>query len=117
MNNAKLSPLTDASTLAPLSSFGSTQWNWSQRSPYKNYKVYLQKSQFKKNSLPASMLTTDSKIFSTDWTGLHLSALVSYPIGSSPGACKIEMQTLPSGYTIIAKYFKLLQIVKTWVLW
>ena len=45
------------------------------------------------------MLTTDNKIFSIDWTGLHLSELDSYPIGSSPGACKIEMQTLPSEYT------------------
>lgn len=37
-------------------------------------------------AVPANMLTTDSRIFSTLWTGLHLSALLSYPIGSSPGA-------------------------------
>jgi len=42
------------------------------------------------------MLITESRIFSTLWTGLHLSALDSYPKGSSPGACKMEMQTLPS---------------------
>ena len=35
---------------------------------------------------PASKLTTERSIFSTDCTGDHLSALVSYPIGSSPGA-------------------------------
>jgi len=45
----------------------------------------------------ANMDTTDNKIFSTDWTGDHLSADVSYPIGSSPGACSIEMHTRPSG--------------------
>lgn len=48
------------------------------------------------NILPASILTTESKIFSTLCTGLHLSALDSYPIGSSPGACNIEIHTLPS---------------------
>lgn len=49
------------------------------------------------------MLTTDSNIFSTLCTGDHLSALDSYPIGSSPGACKIDIQTLPSAYTINRK--------------
>lgn len=46
---------------------------------------------------PASMLTTDKRIFSTLCTGLHRSALLSYPMGSSPGAWRIEMHTLPSG--------------------
>lgn len=55
--------------------------------------------------IPASMLTTDSNIFSTDCTGLHLSELDSQPIGSSPGACNIEMQTLPSGYTNTKYYY------------
>ena len=62
--------LTQASMFAPLSSFGS-----------------------------ASMLTTDSRIFSMLCTGLHLSAAVSYPRGSSPGVWRIEIQTRPSGYT------------------
>ena len=62
--------LTQASMFAPLSSFGS-----------------------------ASMLTTDRRIFSMLCTGLHLSAAVSYPRGSSPGVWRIEIQTRPSGYT------------------
>lgn len=37
------------------------------------------------SSVPANILTTDSSIFSIDCTGLHLSAAVSYPRGSSPG--------------------------------
>lgn len=53
--------------------------------------------------VPASMLTTDSKIFSTLCTGLHRSALLSYPVGSSPGACRMDIHTLPSGYTEIKK--------------
>ena len=32
-------------------------------------------------------------------TGDHLSAAVSYPCGSLPGLCRIEMHTRPSGYT------------------
>ena len=48
---------------------------------------------------PASKLTTERSIFSTDCTGDHLSALVSYPIGSSPGAWRMDIQTRPSGYT------------------
>ena len=38
--------------------------------------------------------------FSTLWTGLQRSDADSYMVGSSPGACKIEMQTVPSGYTL-----------------
>ena len=49
---------------------------------------------------PASMLTTLRSIFSTLCTGLHLSELDSYPIGSSPGAWRIDMHTLPSLYTV-----------------
>ena len=41
----------------------------------------------------------DIIIVSTVCTGDHLSLALSYPFGSSPGECKIEMQTLPSGYT------------------
>lgn len=59
--------LTEASMLAPLSSLGS-----------------------------ASMLTTESKIFSTDCTGLHRSELLSYMLGSSPGGWRMLMQTRPS---------------------
>lgn len=33
----------------------------------------------------ANMLTTDRRIFSTDWTGDHLSEDDSYMFGSSPG--------------------------------
>jgi hypothetical protein len=44
---------------------------------------------------PASMLMTLSKIFSTLWTGLHRSLALSYELGSSPGACRIEMHTSP----------------------
>ena len=101
----------------------------------------LQKFGFKLNSTAmcilylfmfgsAIMLITESKIFSTLWTGdlkgykviyfllrnifryeyykhildtfhenlsYHRSELVSYPNGSAPGGCKIEMQTRPSG--------------------
>lgn len=42
----------------------------------------------------ANMDITESKTFSTLWTGLHRSELFSYPRGSSPGACKMLMQTL-----------------------
>ena len=49
--------------------------------------------------IPASMLTTESRIFSMDWTGLHLSVADSYPRGSSPGVWRMEIQTRPSGYT------------------
>lgn len=35
----------------------------------------------------------------TVWTGDQRSAAFSYPCGSSPGLCRIEMQTLPSAYT------------------
>lgn len=38
---------------------------------------------------------TLSKIFSTLWTGLHRSLALSYELGSSPGACRIEMHTSP----------------------
>lgn len=41
--------------------------------------------------------------FSTLWTGLQRSDADSYMVGSSPGACNIEMQTLPSGYTVNRK--------------
>lgn len=45
------------------------------------------------------MLTTDNSIFSTLCTGLHRSELLSYPVGSSPAVCNIDIHTLPSGYT------------------
>lgn len=38
-------------------------------------------------------------IVSTVCTGDHLSLAFSYPFGSSPGVCKMEMHTRPSGYT------------------
>jgi hypothetical protein len=41
--------------------------------------------------------------YPTVCTGDQRSAAASYPIGSSPGLCKIEMQTLPSGYTAKGK--------------
>ena len=51
------------------------------------------------SNLPASMLTTLKRIFSTLCTGLHRSELLSYMFGSSPGACKMDIQTVPSWYT------------------
>ena len=53
----------------------------------------------KKICLPDSILITDKRIFSTLCTGDQRSVLDSYPIGSSPGACNIDMHTLPSEYT------------------
>ena len=47
-----------------------------------------------------SMLMILNIMVSTVWMGDHLSEASSYPLGSSPGECKIEMQTFPSGYTI-----------------
>ena len=35
--------------------------------------------------------------FSTLCTGLQRSDACSYIVGSSPGVCRIEMQTVPSG--------------------
>lgn len=49
---------------------------------------------------PANIETTLSRIFSTLCTGLHRSADNSYPMGSSPGACNIDMQTRPSAKTV-----------------
>ena len=46
-----------------------------------------------------SMLMMLSMIVSTVCTGLHRSLACSYPIGSSPGECKMEMHTRPSAYT------------------
>jgi len=46
-----------------------------------------------------SIEITEMRIVSTLWTGDHLSFALSYPYLSSPGSCKIEMQTVPSGYT------------------
>ena len=46
---------------------------------------------------------TETRIDSTEWMGSHLSLASSYPYWSSPGWCRIEMQTsplrAPSGYT------------------
>ena len=79
-----------------------------------------------RNKTPASTLageeqlgsfnkeTTDNKMLSTDCVGFHLSSAFSpliticyilstsiiYLIGSSPGACKIEIHSLPSVYTL-----------------
>ena len=46
-----------------------------------------------------SMEMIDSMIVSTVCTGDQRSFACSYPIGSSPGLCRMEMHTLPSGYT------------------
>lgn len=47
-----------------------------------------------------SMEITEMMMLSTPWMGLHLSAAVSWELyWSVPGGCKMEMQTLPSGYT------------------
>lgn len=44
-----------------------------------------------------SMLITDSRMVSGVCTGDHRSDADSYPYASSPGACRIEMQTSPVG--------------------
>lgn len=46
-----------------------------------------------------SMEITETRIDSTVCTGNHLSLAFSYPHLSSPGACKIDMHTVPSSYT------------------
>lgn len=48
----------------------------------------------------ANMLMTLINIFSTDCIGLHRSSAFSYPNWSSPGVCRIDMQTMPLGYTV-----------------
>jgi hypothetical protein len=48
----------------------------------------------------ASILMTLNKIFSTDCIGLHRSSAFSYPNWSSPGVWRIDMQTMPLGYTV-----------------
>lgn len=45
----------------------------------------------------ASMLSTESNTLRTPWTGDQRSLADSYRRGSSPGAWRIEMQTVPSG--------------------
>jgi hypothetical protein len=54
---------------------------------------------------PASMEITLNMTFSTDCTGLHLSEACSYMVGSSPGVCRIEIQTVPSGYTVVPREY------------
>jgi hypothetical protein len=49
------------------------------------------------NGLPASIEMTLNMTFSTLCTGLQRSDACSYIVGSSPGVCRIEMHTLPSG--------------------
>ena len=49
--------------------------------------------------LPASMEMTLRMTFSTLCTGLQRSDACSYCVGSSPGVCKMEIHTVPSGYT------------------
>ena len=46
---------------------------------------------------PASIEITLRITFSTLCTGLQRSDACSYIVGSSPGVCRIEMQTVPSG--------------------
>ena len=48
------------------------------------------------SDLPASMDITLKMTFSTLCTGLQRSEACSYIVGSSPGVCSMEMQTLPS---------------------
>lgn len=43
-----------------------------------------------------SIEITDKSTASTPRMGLHLSAAVSLDMASSPGGCKIEIQTFPS---------------------
>lgn len=45
----------------------------------------------------ANMLNTLNNTLRTPWTGDHRSEADSYRRGSSPGACRIEMQTSPLG--------------------
>ena len=52
-----------------------------------------------------SMDITDNTIDSTVWTGDHLSEAASYPNLSSPGSCRIEIQTSPSSYTIQIHFY------------
>lgn len=58
---------------------------------------YVIPMSLKNKDIPASMDMTLRMTFSTLCTGLHRSEADSYIVGSSPGACKIEMQTVPSG--------------------
>jgi len=43
------------------------------------------------------MLMTERRIFSTLWIGDQRSDACSYRFGSSPGGCRMEMQTVPEG--------------------
>jgi hypothetical protein len=49
----------------------------------------------RRDNLPASMLITLKRTFSTLWTGDHRSEESSYCIGSSPGVWRMEMHTSP----------------------
>lgn len=46
---------------------------------------------------PASIEITLRMTFSTLCTGLQRSEADSYMVGSSPGVCRMEMHTVPSG--------------------
>lgn len=59
-------------------------------------RLFIQKMAEREKDAPASMEMTLRMTFSTLWTGLQRSDADSYMVGSSPGACKMEMQTLPS---------------------
>ena len=59
-------------------------------------RLFIQKMAEQEKDAPANMEMTLRMTFSTLWTGLQRSDADSYMVGSSPGACKMEMQTLPS---------------------
>ena len=81
------------SMLAPLSKLGSIMCRMIRSYSNQYLNIYF--------ILPASMEITLKMTFSTLCTGLHRSDASSYMVGSSPGVCKIDMQTFPSGYTSV----------------
>jgi hypothetical protein len=77
------------SMFAPLSKFGSIQIRKADRV---GNSLCIRRS----SDIPASMDITLKITFSTLCTGLQRSEACSYIVGSSPGVCSMEMQTLPS---------------------
>ena len=74
---------------------------------------YIDASRFAGDSMFGSfnIEITLIKIASTPRMGLHLSSAVSYAfILSSPGGCKMEIHTLPSGY-ILGCHILVLKII------
>jgi hypothetical protein len=77
------------SMFAPLSKFGSIQIRKVDRV---GNSLCIKRS----SDIPASMEITLKITFSTLCTGLQRSEACSYIVGSSPGVCSMEIQTLPS---------------------